>query len=106
MPAVVGNDGDVLSDRHRLHQAEILMDEGDAGNRPAGQGRTFRPRHGSGIGNIDAGKDLDERRLASTVLAKQRVDLAAEHSEVHRVKRLGSPEALAQSAARKQRQSH
>ena len=49
----------------------------------------------SGIRLIDAGHDLDERRLSCAVLAHQRVDLAGPDLERDIVERTDAREALA-----------
>ena len=41
----------------------------------------------AGIGPVDAGEDLHQRRLAGAVLADERDDLAARDVEVHLVQR-------------------
>ena len=50
---------------------------------------------GAGIRRIDAGNDLDQRRLARTVLADQTMDLAAGDAPFDLIERLGAAEALA-----------
>ena len=52
------------------------MDEGDAGHRPAGRRPSLGSLDAALVGDIDAGENLDQRRLSGAVLAEQRVDLA------------------------------
>ena len=52
----------------------------------------------AGIGGVDAGEDLDQRRLAGAVLAEQRMHLAAPDVEVDVVERQRAGEALGQAA--------
>ena len=47
-------------------------------------------RHLSGVGLLDAGHDLDQRRLAGAVLAEQRVDLARVQASARRPRAPGS----------------
>ena len=70
------------------------MDEGD---RQRLRDRAHRPaveRDRARVGFVDAGQDLDQRRLAGAVLAEQRVDLAAPHVEIDVVERQRRGEAL------------
>ena len=67
---------DVLGNRHPLDQTKILVDVRDrqatqrVGDVAAAVG------HRAGVERMDAGEDLDERRLAGAVLAQERHDLA------------------------------
>jgi hypothetical protein len=47
---------------------------------------------------VDAGEQLDQRRLAGPVLADDGVDLAGLEGEVDRLERVGRPEALVEPA--------
>ena len=51
--------------------------------------------HPARVGPVDAGDDLDQRRLAGAVLAHQRVDLAGPEVERDVVERLDAGEGLA-----------
>ena len=57
----------------------------------------------AGVRRIDAGQDLDQRRLAGAVLAEQRMDLAAAQIEIDRVERERSGEMLGQAGDLEQR---
>ena len=50
---------------------------------------------GAGVGRVDAGDDLHQRRLAGAVLAHQRVHMAALQAELHVVERQHAGERLA-----------
>ena len=56
------------------------MDEGDAAHRMAWRREPVGPLDRAVVGRMDAGKDLDQRRLPRAVLAEQRMDLAAAQS--------------------------
>src|SRR5262245_3827583 len=51
----------------------------------------------AGVCGVDAGEDLDQRRLPGTVLAEQRMDLAAPQVEVDAVESEGAGEPLGQT---------
>ena len=51
----------------------------------------------AGVGAMDAGEDLDQRRLAGAVLAEQRMHLAGADVEVDSVERQRAGEALGQA---------
>ncbi len=92
-------DPDVLGHRHVVHQVELLMDHGDAVlERVERRGQldllALQPE-GAGVGRVDAGDDLHQRRLAGAVLAHQRVDVAALQAERHVVERQHAGEGLA-----------
>lgn len=72
----------------RLSLAPFRQPAGECGVRPAVD------LDGSRVGLVNAGKDLHERRLAGSVHAHQRVDLARVQVEVHTLQRGGSAEAL------------
>ena len=77
----------VLGDGERVEEAEVLVDDGDSG------GVCLRPPHRQAdraavegeprarVGGMDAGQDLDERRLARSVLPGQPVDLPGRDGE-------------------------
>ena len=76
----------------------VLMDDGDAVR--LGVAAVAQPHFAAAdedlaaIGLVDAGKDLDQRRLAGAVLAEQGVDLAGAHREIDTAQRLDAGEAL------------
>ena len=86
-----------------VDEAEVLMDEGD--RQRLGAGATARPsrRISPASARVDAGENLDQRRLAGAVLAEQRMDLAATDVEIDRVERQRAGEALGQAGDREQR---
>ena len=91
-------DEDVLGHAEVGEDQRLLVDGGDA---PAlGVGRAARGRglavdqDLAVVGRVDAGHDLDQRRLAGPVLADQRVHLAPPQLERHVVEGTGGPEAL------------
>ena len=51
----------------------------------------------AGIGAVDAGEHLDQRRLAGAVLAEQRMHLAGAHVEIDRIERQRAGEALGEA---------
>jgi len=95
---------EVLGDRHRRHQREVLIDHADAertgGLRRADVALAAVEQHRPRIGALEAHQALDQRRLARAVLAQQRVDRARPHVEVDRIERdevaepLGQPDRL------------
>ena len=76
---------DVLGNRQGLEQGEVLEHHADAepagARRIADLDRGALPFDRSGVGLDDAVDDLHQRRLAGTVLAQHRVDLAGKHVE-------------------------
>ena len=77
----------------------------DEGNALAEAGRVevdAGKRDRTAVRLVDAGKDLDQRRLARTVGAEESVDLAATNREVDGAEGLGSAEALGEPADHKQ----
>ena len=94
--AVPVADEDVLGDRQVGEDHRLLVDGRDT--QPLGiLGRCHPDRltvHEdlARIELLDAGHDLDERRLAGAVLAQQGMDLAAVEREGHVRERLGRPE--------------
>ena len=79
---VAGSERDVLDGAHRPDEPEVLMNEPNArrGGGSAvteGQRLTVDPRLRTvGVGLVIPGEHLDQRRLARTVLADERVNLA------------------------------
>ena len=57
----------------------------------------------AGIGSMDAGEYLDQRRLAGAVFAEQRVDFPALHDQIDVVKRQRARKSLADPAQAEQR---
>ena len=90
----------ILENRERGKQTEMLMDERDAMLaqcvRPDGQ--SYAPAvdddGGFAIGVMEARKNLDEGRLAGTVLTKKAVDFAVTDSQTDVVERFDAAEAL------------
>jgi hypothetical protein len=80
----------------------VLEDHADAQRprrrRPTDRDRTPGPGDGSGIGPQEAVEHLDQRRLAGTVLAEQRVDLPRRDAKIDRVVGDQRAEALGQAA--------
>ena len=98
-------DGDVLGDGEVEEHARVLVDEvqvrrlGLRRRPPAGvvdrPGDLELP---AGVGRVDAGQDLDERRLPRPVAAEQGVDLAPFDVEAHVGEGAGAGERLRQCA--------
>jgi hypothetical protein len=80
-------EGHVLEHRHRLEEREVLEDHADAevpcGVRRGDGDRAALPVDLALVGGEDAVDDLDQGRLAGTVLAQKRVDLALLDGERH-----------------------
>jgi hypothetical protein len=93
---------DVLGDRHPVDQAQVLVDEGDRCVLARIVGLAVAA-HVAGIGCIDPGQHLDERRLAGAVLAEQRQNLAREKVEVDVVDGERAAEALGHAVKRQDR---
>jgi hypothetical protein len=93
---------DILGDGHPFDQAEILMNERN-GHSPNRMCMAL-----SVVGNtalverVNAGEDLDERRLAGTVLVQQRQNLASADRQTNITERLGAAETLGDVANLKQ----
>src|SRR5271165_4372435 len=92
-------DENILSDGHVRGQSELLVDGDNAAAL-----RVMRRSHCHSLpGEFDsaavrllrAGKNLDERRLACSILAKQGVDLAGQHFQTGIVERLDTRKPLA-----------
>ena len=77
---------DVLGDGARRQQVELLEHGGEAGalrlDRVAEADLLAGELDGAGVGLVDAGEHLHERRLAGAVLADQAVHLARQQVEV------------------------
>ena len=100
--AVLVADEDVLGDIQIGKQQRLLIDRGDAKTLRLG-GAAYRDRSAgqenlAAIRLMHAGYDLDQRRFAGPVLAKQRVNFASVKAERDVVERLGGVEALGDAA--------
>ena len=97
--ALLAADEDVLRDREVGHQVELLVDDADALllGVPRPVEHELVPVHAehAGVGRVDAGEQLHERRLAGAVLAHEREHLAEAQLEAHVVERLHAGESLA-----------
>ena len=96
---------DVLGNRQRRHQAQLLRDGHDAGG-----DRVVRAREMAGlavdedvaaVGTMDAAEDADQRRFAGAVLADDGVDLAEADVEIDAVERDRGAEMLGDRLARR-----
>ena len=84
--AAAATEHDVLGDRERGHQVEVLVHHAD----PLRQRVARRVHHGAlapevdraGVGVVDAGEHVRQRRLAGAVLPEQGVHLAGGDVEV------------------------
>ncbi len=78
---------DVLGDRQLREQQQFLVDRRDPSRprleRAGERGRHAVDQHGALVRRVHAGEHLDQRALAGTVLAEQRMDLAGPHLERH-----------------------
>ena len=90
---------DVLRDAPVRQEAQLLMDNADAGAARCNGVRKFDllaiEEYPAAIGLIGAAKDFDQRRLSRAVLAAERMDLAARAAERHIVQRPHAGEGLA-----------
>ena len=89
---------DVFGHRHPVDQAEVLMDEGD---RQAAQGVgdvDAAKADAARVERIDAGQNLDQRRLARAVLAQERKNLAGLEGHADVRQRFRAAEALEDAA--------
>ena len=80
-------DEDVFGDAQLGKEQQLLIDDRDAlGARVAWRGKMNDLAADANLARVramNAGHDLDQRRLASAVFAEQRVDLAGAHIERH-----------------------
>ncbi len=94
----LGGEHDVLGHRHHGDQHEVLMHHShaglDRGTRRAELHRLAGDDDLALVGVVQPVEDVHQRRLAGTVLAEQRVDLALPQVEVDVVVRDGAREAL------------
>ena len=92
------DDREVVDDRQRVDQPEVLVDEADRGAldrvvMAGGRDRlTADLQLGAVVGDVVAGEDLDQRRLPRPVLAEQHVDLARSDRQVDVPQRAGDAE--------------
>ena len=89
---------DVFGHRHPVDQAEILMDEGDRQAAQRVSGVDAAKADGAGVERVDAGQNLDQRRLARAVLAEERENFAGVEGHADVRQRLGAAEALEDAA--------
>lgn len=78
----------VVGDRHRLDQTEVLVDEAHPGvvqHRGVGGQRQFLPVHAdaSGCRGVVSGEQLDQGRLPGSVRAEQGVDRTRPKFQIH-----------------------
>ncbi len=94
---------DVLADREARDQIALLVDHADAerhGVAGVEQADLFAAHDELAlVGPVDAGDDLDERRLAGAVLAEQRVDRALGERQRHTLEGFDPREELAHMAS-------
>ena len=103
-------DAQVLEDGELAQEPEVLVDEaqpqrGELARRQRQRHRLAVDLQLALVGRVEAGQDLDERRLARAVLAEQAVDLAAVDRQVDVVERPRTAEGLRQSAQRDDRRA-
>ena len=89
---------DVLGHGHPLDQAELLVDEGHRRTRPHVVDALAAQEDLAAVWLVDAGEQLDQRRLAGAIGAQQRVDLALAEVEVNFVHGQRPAEALRHAA--------
>jgi len=87
---------EVLDRAERGHEAEVLVDEVQLGVAQVAGGVTDLDDR-AGVGVVQARQDLDERRLARSVLPDDRDDLAGGDLKRHAVERLEPWERLRQA---------
>ncbi len=100
----------VLRHRQVREQVQLLVHDADAGAvRIRRRARTVRPaveRDVSLVGDVDAGEQIDQRRLARAVLAEQHVRLAARDVERHVLQRHDPGEMLTDASQLEKRADH
>jgi hypothetical protein len=78
---------DVFSDRQLGKEQQFLMDRGDAGCMGISRRREFDlpafHRNLAFVGLVETGHNLDQRRFAGAILAKERMHLACAHIEAY-----------------------
>ena len=101
---------DVLGDRERWHEAQVLRDGHDAGGDGVAGARkmTFLPVEAddAAVGTMDAAQDADQRRFAGAVLPDDGVDFAQRHVEVDAVERHRRAEPFADALSADGRTGH
>ncbi len=101
---------DVLGDRQRRHQAQLLRDGDDAGgDRVVRAGEMAEPAVDedlAAVGTMHAAEDADQRRLAGAVLADDGMDLAEADVEIDAVERDRRAEVLADGLGACGRMAH
>src|SRR5207245_8719395 len=103
---LVAADTQILQSRHGSSQRQVLVHEGQA-VKMSGR-RIDWQRHPAAaytqlstwIGRVVAGEDLDQRRLARSVLSDQSVNLSGEHIEVDVLQHRTSSKALGEISCR------
>ena len=93
----------VLEHAQRLDQPEILVDEAqpELAELPRGQRQPYRlavDQELAAVRIVEAGEDLDQRRLAGAVLPEEAVDLPGEQAQVDSAQRVRPAEALRELA--------
>src|SRR5207248_1116527 len=100
-------DEDVLRDAQVGEERRLLEDDRDPGGlrllRIVEDRLLAVEDHPAGLGAVDAGEDLDERRLAGPVLTDEAVYLAGEERDVAVLERMHGAEALLRVLERKHR---
>ena len=85
-PPLLVFEREVFCNRQRRHQVEFLVDGADAerlrGRRAVDLDRLAVQKNLAGVAVQRAGHDLDQRRLAGTVLAEQRMHFAGVQAEI------------------------
>jgi hypothetical protein len=101
---------DILGDRQRRHQPQLLRDGNDAGGDGVARAGEMAGLAGdeniAAVGTMHTAEDADERRLAGAVLADNGVDLAERHVEVDAVERGGRAELLADASDARRGMTH
>jgi hypothetical protein len=90
--------GDVLGDRHPLHQAEVLVDEGHTAGRVMTPEGVPVDRDPPRVGVVDAREHFDERGLPGSVGTEQRQNSSGVDVEVDSGQREGPTESFGESA--------
>ena len=101
---------DVLGNRQRRHQAQLLRDGHDAGGdgivRAGEMALLSVDANRAAVGTMHAAEDADQRRFAGAVLAHDGVDLAEADVEVDAVERERRAEVLADACCARRRMGH
>ena len=99
-------DAQVLEHAQRLDEPEVLVHEAhpelaELPRRERQPDRLAVDQQLAGVGLVEAGEHLDQRRLAGAVLPEEAVDLPGENVEVDAAQRLRPAEALRQAPQRR-----